>query len=388
MENIKKKILASFLLGVIGDVIGFANGLNEFNNSNRFSQDNYGDKFVQIGAEYSNELIFNFISNGGCNGHPKPEWTVSDDSIMLFANSKAIIKWFNEDKMQNIDTLINYIRLEYISLIKDKNELDKFERLYKGGLTTINYLKKLKSGDDYKTFNYDEKAGGSGGTMRSMIFGTIFYKEEDKLKLIESCIESVSLTHPNAIAFLGSVVVALFTSYAMRDINPNRWCFDMLDILESDIIDNYIKKNRESTFAFYQRDKKIFINKWKDYIEDKFDDYEYTYKKSMIMKYPNQRSIYYNKFSARKKDIYPGAGGDDSVIIAYDCLMDSDGCWEKIVYYSMLHVGDSDTTGIIAGYLYGAYYGLDRVYDKMIDNLIDHKEEIFNIVKKINKIIL
>ena len=34
----------------------------------------------------------------------------------------------------------------------------------------------------------------------------------------------------------------------------------------------------------------------------------------------------------------------------------------------MLHAGDSDTTGCIAGAFYGAYYG-DKV--KLLDNLLD-----------------
>lgn len=385
-QNLEKKILAGFLLGIIGDMIGFGNGINEFNDSNSFSFDNYGNKFIQDGAEYSNTLVFNFIADGGFASHPKPDWTVSDDSIMLFANSQAIIKWFNS-RSDDMNQLINLIRLEYIDIIKDKAKLESFERVYHGGLTTIAYLKKLKNGDDYKTFIYDEKAGGSGGTMRSMIFGTVFYKPEDKLKLIESCIESTVLTHPNAIAYLGSVVVALFTSFAYQNINPSRWCFDMLEILDSEIIDNYIKTARESSFAFYARDKKIFINKWRDYVEENFDDYDYKYKKKISRKFPAERSKYYNQFSARKKDMYPGAGGDDSVIIAYDCLMDSDGSWDKIVFYSMLHVGDSDTTGIIAGYLYGSYYGLNRVYNKMIDNIKDHKEDIYSISKDIYKLL-
>jgi hypothetical protein len=56
-----KKINAAFLLGFIGDIIGFGNGLVEFNNSNRFSNDNFGDKFEQAGADYSNEIVFNLV---------------------------------------------------------------------------------------------------------------------------------------------------------------------------------------------------------------------------------------------------------------------------------------------------------------------------------------
>ena len=385
-----KKITSAFLLGFMGDIIGFGNGINEFNNSNRFSQDNFGDKFEQIGADYSNELVFNFMYEGGSKTHPKPSWTVSDDSIMLEANTKALIEWVQVSKdkeKSDIDLLINIIKKEYIELIKDRLELEKFERVYKGGLTTINYLKKLKSGNDYKEFSYDDKAGGSGGSMRSAIIGVVFNKKSNLLKLIEVAIESTCLTHPNAIAFLGSIMVALFASYAVAGIEPVRWCVDAMEVLESDIIDNYIKSKKESYEIFYIRDKKIFINKWKEYIEDRFDEYDFTYKKSMVMKYPSKRTLYYNKFSARKKDIYPGAGGDDSVIIAYDCLIDSEGSWDKIVYYSMLHVGDSDTTGIICGFLYGLYYGIETVYNSMLINMIDHKEEAYSLSKKILSIL-
>ena len=391
-QKLDKKINAALLLGVMGDMIGFGNGVTEFNEDNIFSEDNYGENFVKSGADYSSELVFNFIADGGFYSHPKSTYTVSDDTIMLLANATAIIKWFKDNTESDTDlditSLINLIRLEYIKLIKERLDLDKFERVYKGGVTTISYLKKIMNGDDYKKFAYDDKAGGSGGSMRSMIFGTVFYKKEDVLKLIECCIESTFLTHPNAIAFLGSIVVALMTSFAMRGIEPNRWCSDMLEIIDSDIIDNYMMTHHETRLSFYQRDKKIFINKWRNYMEDKFDEFDYTYKKSKIMKYPAQRSIYYHSFSNKKKNIYPGAGGDDSAIIAYDCLMDADGSWDKLVFYSMLHVGDSDTTGMIAGYLYGSYYGLNKVYTKMIDNMIDHKEKVMSVSKEISKIVV
>ena len=42
-----KKITGAFVLSCIGDIIGFGNGITEFNASNRFSQDNYGDNFQQ-----------------------------------------------------------------------------------------------------------------------------------------------------------------------------------------------------------------------------------------------------------------------------------------------------------------------------------------------------
>jgi hypothetical protein len=97
-----KKITGAFILGCIGDIIGFGNGINEFNSSNHFSFDNYGEKFKQAGADYSNELVFNFINDGGFNNHPKPEWIVSDDTFMTFANAEALVKWGIEDPNQYV----------------------------------------------------------------------------------------------------------------------------------------------------------------------------------------------------------------------------------------------------------------------------------------------
>jgi hypothetical protein len=378
--NYYNKINASILLGVIGDIIGFGNGKTEFNNDNIFSLESTGEHFVSLGSEYSNTLVFEFINNGGISEYPKSDMIFSDDTIMLFANIKSLLQDYN-----SISELINFTRLEYIDIIKDKKELEIFENTYKGGLTTIASLKKLKNGDDYKNFKYDEKAGGSGGSMRCMIYGVIFWKEHDLLKLIESCIETTCLTHNNAIAYLGAFTSGYFASLAMQDIDINRWCFKLIDILESDIIDNYIKSNKEIDYLYYERDKKIFLNKWHDYIEDNFFELDYQYIKKKYMMYPNQRSQYYYKFSYRRNNLYPGAGGDDSTIIAYDTLIDSDGKWEKIVYYSMLHVGDSDTTGIICGFLYGLCYGLEKVNKQMLDNLLDSKDEIYKYSENIYK---
>ena len=88
----------------------------------------------------------------------------------------------------------------------------------------------------------------------------------------------------------------------------------------------------------------------------------------------------------KKKYNVPFPMNLDEALNNYDSenyQIDSDGSWDKIVFYSMLHVGDSDTTGTICGFLYGLYYGLDAVYNTMLINMIDHKEEAYNLSKKI-----
>ena len=97
------------------------------------------------------------------------------------------------------------------------------------------------------------------------------------------------------------------------------------------------------------------------------------------MMMPNYRSkFFHDMFHFNKNRIYPGAGGDDSVIIAYDALLDSKDNWEKLVVYSMLHVGDSDTTGTIAGAFYGAMYGITNISKRMTKK--------FNMTKELSDI--
>ena len=62
--------------------------------------------------------------------------------------------------------------------------------------------------------------------------------------------------------------------------------------------------------------------------------------------------------------------------------------YERLIYLSMIHLGDSDTTGIIASNWYGALYGFKNVYDHLYknDNLYDivmnNSKKLYNIYFK------
>ena len=68
--------------------------------------------------------------------------------------------------------------------------------------------------------------------------------------------------------------------------------------------------------------------------------------------------------------------------MSYDALLDARDNWEKLIYYSMLHVGDSDTVGAIAGGLYGALYGFKNVPDNLLAH-IEQKNILYEISEKI-----
>ena len=56
-----------------------------------------------------------------------------------------------------------------------------------------------------------------------------------------------------------------------------------------------------------------------------------------------------------------GASGHDAPMIAYDALLCSGDSWSELCLHSMLHGGDSDSTGIIAAACWGAKYGYEGV---------------------------
>lgn len=73
---------------------------------------------------------------------------------------------------------------------------------------------------------------------------------------------------------------------------------------------------------------------------------------------------------------WPGALGVDAAIIAYDSLLGSLDNYEEMCLRSMLHGGDNDSTGTIAGAWFGALYGFKGVPMAKHINDLEDKEFI------------
>jgi ADP-ribosylglycohydrolase len=362
----KKKFKACMVLAGLGDVIGYNNGLYEFNNSSEFSINTIGDNFVIEGSNYSNIILFDFINTCGFYNCPLPHMTISDDTIFHLSIAKALIESDEKNLIINIEK----------NMIEEINTSDKITNMinkYAIGNITLNSLKKLKNGDNWYNLSYNQQSGGTGGCMRTMCIGLVYPYINQREQLIKIALLSTRITHNNAIAWLGAIVSAFFISLAVTNIEPTNWIFELIPLLESNIIDNIVEKNIPNDYNNYIKDKKIFVDKWKKYQQIRFD--KYKFREIILMKYPDYRSKFFHEtFSYHKNKIYPGAGGDDSVIIAYDALLDAKDNWEKLVVYSMLHVGDSDTTGTIAGAFYGATYGITKMAKIMIKKFKMTKE--------------
>lgn len=365
----EKKFISCILTHALGDCIGYKNGEWEF--------------------MYSIDKIWEFIALGGVNELDLDGWKVSDDTILHMKTAQGLLSSFTGVNTLATNTLSYYI-----------DALEQFEKegfsVRTPGNTTINSLTILKNDHDTKwdKLEYNFMSGGSGAAMRTAVIGLAFYGKHNRSKLVQISIELSRITHNSVIGYLGGLTSALFTAYALEEIPVKKWPFLLLELLESDIIDNAIK-NSGRGYNNYQQDKHIFINKWHRYIKDKFDD-----DKNVIVRksssHLGMRSKYYednfgfnpeiHNFNVGGKNtqqkIFIGSGGDDSVLISYDCLLDSGKSWEKLIFYAMLHKGDTDTTGCIAGAWYGTLYGMDRIPDITIKNL-EYKKELEKLGKEI-----
>ena len=361
------KYIACMVLHAVGDTVGFKNGEWEFKNTPL-------------------EKMYEFIDLGGVNSISLKNWRVSDDTIMHMRTAEVFIERIDNI---NMNKLGQKLKQSYIKALEQFNNEGHSYR--QPGTATIKYLNRLNDGAEWNTTPYDEIAGGAGAAMRSLCVGLVYYGIDNRAKLIQTAIEESRITHNSAIGYLGGMTSALFTALSIEKVNINNWPFILLNLFETEIIFKYIKLSNRGHDT-HIADAHIFIDRWKRYVEDKFDENRQPIKRKSTINLI-YRNKYYNEIFGNTKpessrNPLPehsgliGSDGSDSVIIAYDSLIDSSGNWEKLVIYSMLHAGDTDTTGSIAAGLYGATYGFEGVPKNFLENL-EYKNELFNLGKKL-----
>ena len=360
----KNKYIATIVLHALGDTIGFKNGEWEF----------YGPDIINDNLLPVLELVYQFIGLGGVNGINLQGWQVSDDTLLHIDITKSLLNTTN-----NIDDIIKLIINRFIKTKKkyfisniDKNLKTLLTHERAPGFTTMRSITALENNEKIK---YDETSGGNGAAMRTLAVGLAYYNNLDKL--IEISIKTSKITHTSAIGYLAGLTSAYMVSLAIQNINIEKWPFMLIDLLESNKVIKYINMNNKSEVKDYQ----IYLDKWKKYIELRFDNYK-----------PN-RDIMYNNFLYRTKfylnnfvdPVYsrvPGESGYGVTIMAYDSLLDSGPYWEKLIFYSMLHIGDTDTVGCIAAGLYGALYGFGDVPESNLKYL-EFKDKLYNLGEKL-----
>jgi ADP-ribosylarginine hydrolase len=197
--------------------------------------------------------------------------------------------------------------------------------------------------------------------------------------------------------FLGCLVTALFCSYAIRNIEPWKWGKMLIELNNSGKIDKYIEKIGIKNK--YDNDKHKFWDFWYDYVEQRLPKFYIKPKEFMfssnrvsdLLLYMPDVILKNNQANFSKL----GATGCGATILAYDSLLcsinmkrkvesfdkikmdDVNFSWQNLVYFSTLHFGDNDSTGIIAGSWYGALKGFEG-FDKKKINELEFKKELLN----------
>ncbi len=378
MSKNKDKISASFVLGSYLDTLGSFDGKWEFNYG--ISIDSFS---TAINMNY--EILNNFFSFGGYNIDIS-KWKASDDTIMMISTAVACKKGGKLKDFMN----------EYIKILPLLEQKLRFS-----GITTLNSLRILDKTRDPNKINYSSSMGGNGAAMRTHYIG-IHYTDINKI--IDVSIMASRLTHNYPLGFLGGMTTALFTHYAINNINPWEWTKNMLKLENSGLIDSIVKKQlNKNDYKEYLKDKEEYWLPWKKYQEFRATRFAVKTPEffELYARYNDLFKILYNTTIEKNNNKIPfsrfGGGGNAATIIALDsilsCINPSEGDaeidldkpkelkynWQSLVFFSTLHFGDNDTTGAIAGMWYGALRGYDGV-NKNVINMLEFKEDILNVI--------
>ena len=343
----EQRYICTFLLHALGDTIGFKNGDWEFNY----------DKVPTL--DTINEMIYEFIDLGGVNGIDLKDWTISDDTLYHIAIGASILEYVGKVDNQFLDIVKTYLIKTYKKILND--EQNNGIKRYQGNATADGIHKLINSTEKQFELKYDPTTGGNGCAMRNLCIGLALYQDNKIEELINVSIGTSKLTHSSPIGYLAGFTSAYFVSLAVRKIHIEKWPKMLIELLESDFIKKYVNINDNREFMDYFE----YIRYWKKYIDTRFTDDKPIKTRStsnMIFRI----KYYFMNFSKDSIADAIGGSGFCAMIMAYDALIDCDGLWEKLVFYSMLHPGDSDTVGAIAGGLYGIVYGFGDVPEKMM----------------------
>jgi ADP-ribosylarginine hydrolase len=343
----EEKFIASMVLAAVGDAIGYKNGSWEFN----MSGESIHAELKQLGGLGKLEI-------------DKRDWRVSDDTIMHMATAKAL-----SIPYKDFDELMSNMAKEYIECWSEMSGRAPGGTCGQG----VRYLQSKH----WNEVPYSKYGGGCGGSMRSSCIGLKFHSEKDRDMLIATSIESGRLSHTHPNGFLGSMVASVFTAFAIEGIAPLKWGY----LLMNDIMPQ-ARKYLETVGRDWEEIKdeiKPFENKWKRYLKiRKIEDgsTEPSFPKDYGIK---ERDAFYHIWAFAG---WPGASGDDSVIIAYDAILGANGNWEELMLRGALHCGDSDSTGTICAAWFGAMHGFDTVFKINYEN-VEFKGRIENLTKKL-----
>ena len=325
--DLGERFEACMVLAGVGDAIGYKNGSWEFCRSGQ----RIHEQLEVLGGLEKIEV------------DPR-KWMVSDDTVMHLATAEALVS-----KWDSLPILYPEIAQKYKDCMRDMAGRAP-------GITcssSVHQLKPRLSNGWWIPFN--PRGGGCGAAMRSVPIGLLYWKPDDLSSLIAISIESGRMTHNHPTGYLGSLATALLVSYAVQGKPLNEWGAGLMATLDQawEYVEKEgrdVKENKETW--------EYFSKSWTEYLSLRG------------IRDGTSEPVFPDKFGVLERDAFyksvsfcgtGGASGHDAPMIAYDALLGAGESWFEVCKRSMLHGGDSDSTGIIAAACWGAMYGYKGV---------------------------
>ncbi len=276
------------------------------------------------------------------------DWRVSDDTVMHLANAECLIA--NAHLQPTKPDIYRKLIAHYKLAMTDMN-------LRCPGKTTVNSISLLDENnpDTGYLIDFNPRGAGSGASMRSSCIGLRYSKPEQINDLIAFSVESGRMTHHHPVGYLGGTSAALLVSYAIQGVPIRQWGARCLKHL--DLAFEYVKNSRhcseENSLSWPS-----FVRLWAGYLKLRKIESGLEEAQFPSVYGPEERDVEYRRFAGND---WAGKCGIDSVLIAYDGLLGCGGDWRELCERAVLHGGDNDSTGCIAGSFYGAVYGFEGV---------------------------
>jgi ADP-ribosylglycohydrolase len=268
---------------------------------------------------------------------------------------------------------------EYIKLYNKHSE----KKLYENYFPTNNYVESLQSLVKNEIITYDSKYNESMVLSRVVPFGLLFWKKEQRSKLITEIIENISITHKNNIAYLSGITLGLFISFKKNGIDAYKWGYKLTEYLLSNEFDNIIKENKMYNTKFIL-DKEDYVSMWNAYLDSSFKNDKYVLKPEMMNPSYRANFLFLTFNEPNTNEFVYGLRTEECMIIAYDSLLYCDGYFEKMFIVGALGITNNSVMGSICGILFGVEYGINNSINKNIFKNETWLKKLLILTKNIN----
>lgn len=339
---LKERYRAGMVLSGVGDALAYKNGEWEF-------------------ARRGEVIYEELLRLGGLSKvvlDPK-HFMVSDDTVMQIATAEGLVSAWQETPNPFQQLFLNVAG-------KYKGCMSDMAGRAPGNTCRAGCSKLKPSTPNGYIIPFNPRGGGAGAAMRALPIGIFFASPNQLEDLTQVAIECGRMTHNNPIGFLGSFASALFMSFAIQGKPLREWGAELMKSVDTKALTYVRRVGRDVKEEEFTKSWQLFTDKWNLYLEERgiadgHSDPVFPEKFGFA-----ERDAFYKKLSINK---WGGSCGHDAPMIAYDALLGARNSWEELCYRAMIHGGDSDTTGILAGGLWGAIHGFQDVPSNLYEKL-------------------